>query len=368
MKNTLVLFLLLAIISCNNQKSRNTEATKNKTINDFTIPKPDSSKIINQAKTNKIQIGNSKSDTNCSEKYSDSLAYWFEYLDSLHENLEDRYSTHNFLSKINRRTAPLFKTYISVTENALIKNQKLDKKNYQDTIQILDSITVPFFDKKPFKVYIQHEMEVETQTLCCYKGKLGYFKDEQFIDNAKIISIRGGEYNLYKGDNLIIRNNKSDSIYIIPSNYYPLDSFLCWSSDSSFIIYTDNYTISKFNIEKWENSFLAKGKNPKLLSTNNSFIYYHTDSIDSNKTIKIISYDLPSKTKSTVLSLPDSLDAGCWGPDWYHTSNIEDDTFNSKSCLSVKLYTGDGDAPDTKIYKYYFNHQGDSLALVNINN
>ncbi|WP_430811364.1 MULTISPECIES: hypothetical protein [unclassified Carboxylicivirga] len=367
MRNILVLILLMAIISCNNHKSRNIE---NKTTSNSTISKPDTINIINKTKATKAPIGYSVSANNCCGKYSDSIIYWFEYLDSLHAtNQEGRYSTHNFLSKINRRTAPLFKTYISVAQNALLKDTpKLDGKFHQDTLQILDSLIVPFFNKRPFKVYIQHEMEVETQTLCCYKGKLRYFKDKQFIDNSKIKTIRGGEYTLYKGENLIIRKNASDSIHILPADYYPLNSFLSWSNDSSFIIYTDGYTISMFDIEKWNNSFLAKGKNPKLSSTNDSFIYYYTDSIYSNKTLKIMSYDLASKTQFTVLNLPDSLDAGCWGPDKYHASNIEDDTFNRESCWSVKLYTGDGDAPDTKIYKYYFNHQGDSLAFLNVNN
>lgn len=375
MKSTIVLLVLMAIISCNHQKSSNTinsEVNKSKTSDELSMTKTDSSKTINQSEVNKTPIGFSISNNNCCGRDADSINNWFEYLDSLNATIpEGRYSTHNFLSQISRSKAPLFKTFVSITQDARLKiSPKLDEKFSHDTIQMLDSIMVPFFDKKPFKVYIQHEMEVETQTLCCYNGELRYFKDEQFIDKAKSKAICNGNYTLYEGENLIIRNNSTDSIHIIPAHYQTLNSFISWSNDSNMVAYSIfHYSLKSykevflFDLKDWQRKFINYGSIPTFINNQDILFYYHHDKDNSFKYSSINMYNILEEKNKTIFILPDSLDLTGYGPDLFEYSVIKEDIFNDKKCLSVKLWKGQHEEEDLKTYNLYFNFQGDLLGI-----
>ena len=102
-----------------------------------------------------------------------------------------------------------------------------------------------------------------------------------------------------------------------------------------------------------------------FLNLKNSFFYYNTnpENVFLSKSINL--YEIDSLKARILINLPDSLNCGSWGVDFYHPSKINLDSISDSACYSVFLHVipENDDYIDQPFYNTFFNLEGEILRM-----
>lgn len=364
MKNfviAVILFLLCAIQSCKNHQ--------NSYVGNLIIDSCNGKQVtIDWFLKNSFlsQNINNATDTLIKSLYFDNRLRLNEFLQYTQSIIENENATKN-LNKEFPETICLLKyreyyaadSIVYIYDSPVINNAKII-----DSLKAFTKLSVPLFEDKPIIIANAVDSWITyDRYLCYYNGKFGFFSNYKCIDSSRIENFNGNEYQLFHGDNLILKELKSSKYFEFPSTE------INWSNDKSKAVFVSNYEaqnsegfnvpiIKMFDIHEWSCKFLTTGLSPKFLESDKFFLYFAIDTNNPFTEKSINKYIIDSNENILMLKHQDTLNFGCSDPDMYYRSEIKIDTILGRRLYSVKLFNSDCDDPNVRVYNAYFNENG----------
>jgi len=374
-----IFLIIIVLVGCNSRT--------NKTVStDFTletnkVDRPISSMSKDSITVQVKQDKKSRLDPICIDNHYFTLDSIMQYIDSTLEyfvknsevsyfygNDLGRYKTINSKSKISS-----IEVYYSVAHKMRFTNIPYCRSAIiLDTLNLLDSIYVPYFDNNHFGFTIPCEVCNNTSVLGFKDGQLGYFREDECINKKKVRKILDNNFSIAEGKNIVVQNLLNDSTFTIPV-YGNLNPNFSWAPDQSKISYMAYYSdeeshhesygkIFLFDLKNWKNIEIGLGGHPQFLDNNESFFYHQKTSKNSFKYYSLNNYNILNDSITVVYVLPDSLDLSAYG-ELYEYSTVKIDSLGNNQCYSVILYQGTYEEEIIKSYKLYLSKANKVIKL-----